>query len=121
MNLLLVGGGAMVGGASARYGISNLVKKYILITFPVATLVINLLGCFLMGGLLLAQGWGGDSIWLLLGGVGALGGFTTFSTFMNEAAMLINARSWGGRLLAYLVISYVGGGWSLLWLGGLQI
>ncbi|KRM93217.1 hypothetical protein FC56_GL000882 [Lentilactobacillus senioris DSM 24302 = JCM 17472] len=114
MNLLLVGGGAMVG-ASARYGISNLVKKYILITFPVATLVINLLGCFLMG-LLLAQGWG-DSIWLLLG-VGALGGFTTFSTFMNEAAMLINARSWG-RLLAYLVISYVGG-WSLLWLG-LQI
>ncbi|WP_252893621.1 CrcB family protein [Lentilactobacillus senioris] len=38
-----------------------------------------------------------------------MGGFTTFSTFMNEAAMLINARSWGGRLLAYLVISYVGG------------
>ncbi|WP_054670514.1 hypothetical protein [Lentilactobacillus senioris] len=59
MNLLLVGGGAMVGGASARYGISNLVKKYILITFPVATLVINLLGCFLMGGVITSARLGG--------------------------------------------------------------
>ena len=111
MNELLVGCGAMLG-AGARYGVSNLVKKYVLVTFPIATLAINLLGCFLMG-ILLAQGWG-TTAWLLLG-VGVLGGFTTFSTFMNEAAMLINTRRWW-RLAVYLLVSYVGG-WGLLWLG----
>ncbi len=111
MNLLLVGSGAMIG-ATLRFGISNLFKRFVLVTFPLATLTINLIGCFLMG-LLLAQ-LVNDTHWLLLG-VGVLGGFTTFSTFMNEAAMLLKSRR-VLSLITYVLVSYLGG-LVLVWLG----
>lgn len=107
----LVGIGAAIG-ATGRFFVSTTVKRYILIAFPIATLIINLLGCFLMGVIL------GNNIlgngWTFLG-IGVLGGFTTFSTWMNEIAELIDVKNWRNAIL-YLILSFFGG-WTLVWLG----
>ena len=83
MNFLIVFLGAGVGGA-IRHGI-NLATARLLpgVTFPVATLFINVLGSFLKGIIaesFVLRGSGGHPLRLLLT-TGVLGGFTTFSTF----------------------------------------
>ncbi len=65
--------------------------------FPWATLAVNTIGSLAMGllaGLLLRMGGDTDS-WRLLVGVGLLGGFTTFSAFSLEMAMLIQRGQLG--------------------------
>ena len=97
MNLLLVfvGGGA---GALLRYGVGKAVGG------AAATLLVNVVGCFLMG--LLAAwlvGREGSESWRLLLGVGLLGGFTTFSAFALDAVTLW--RDQPGVALGYLAAS----------------
>ena len=74
--------------------------------FPWATLAVNAIGSLLMGllaGWLARHGQGGDQLRLLLG-VGLLGGFTTFSAFSLEMAMLIQRGQLTFALL-YLILS----------------
>lgn len=78
--LVFLGGGT---GALLRYGIGKAVSG------AAGTLLVNVLGCFLIG---LLAGWllgreQGES-WRLLLGVGLLGGFTTFSAFALDFATL---------------------------------
>lgn len=47
-HLTIVMGGAALGGA-ARYLISTLAMHKLGITFPYGTLIVNLLGCFIIG------------------------------------------------------------------------
>ncbi len=84
LNLLVVGlGGAL--GAIARYVISGWVTRVSGASFPLGTLAVNVVGCFLLGALLVCieRGNLGEQSRLLLG-VGVLGAFTTFSTFGHE-------------------------------------
>lgn len=87
MNLLAVilMGGA---GAAARYGISLLLLGES--SFPVSTLLINGVGCFLLSAVLyLPLVYPQLPRWLLNGlGPGFLGAFTTFSAFSAENASL---------------------------------
>ena len=78
--------------------------------FPVATLTINVLGSVAMG---LLAGWlarhsdGGEQ-WRLLLGVGVLGGFTTFSAFSLEIALMIE-RGAMTQAAIYIALSLLGG------------
>jgi CrcB protein len=81
--LVALGGGL---GAWLRFAVGRLVGFS---TFPWATLLVNVSGSFAMG---LLAGWlarhGSGESWRLLIGVGLLGGFTTFSAFSLELALM---------------------------------
>ncbi|MDB5445896.1 MAG: crcB [Phenylobacterium sp.] len=94
MNYLLVafGGGL---GAVARYGLGRLMTRAFGVAWPYGTFAANVLGGLCMGLLIsyLAHRGGADQEkWRLLLGVGVLGGFTTFSAFSLEIALMIERR-----------------------------
>ncbi|MEH7098138.1 fluoride efflux transporter CrcB [Neobacillus vireti] len=101
LNIILVAVGGFFG-AMSRFGLSNLIKGRHPTTFPLATLIINLLGSFLLGFLF---GANVGRSWSLLVGTGFMGAFTTFSTFKLENVQLFVQRKW--KVLGlYLAISY---------------
>ena len=107
-NIAVVGAGSFIGGA-ARYLVS-LAMKGISKGFPWATLVVNILGCFLIGLLwgYFSRGTGEGDSWVLFLTVGVCGGFTTFSTFSKEALMMLQAGNiWG--FAAYIAASVIAG------------
>lgn len=82
-------GGAL--GAAARYGIDRFIEHRVFTIFPWSTFVINMTGCFAAGFVIAALV---DRhhlpLWLRSGLViGVLGGYTTFSTFAQEALDLV--------------------------------
>lgn len=82
-SLMIVGCGSFVGGA-LRYLLTRTVQNWIDGWMPAGTLAVNVLGCLLIGLFCgLSQEWMPQSLKLFLT-VGFCGGFTTFSTFMNE-------------------------------------
>jgi CrcB protein len=95
--LVLVGAGGALG-AMARYLLGVEALKRFGPGFPYGTAAANLLGGFLMGvlaaSLALRGGEGQERLRLLLG-VGVLGGFTTFSAFSLETALMIERRAFG--------------------------
>jgi CrcB protein len=114
--LLVAGGGAI--GAVSRFLLSGVVIQLVpMVRFPVATCVVNLLGCFLIGLLL---GMSDRAIAVshetrLFLATGLLGGFTTFSTFGAESLQLIQRHDWI-ELVGYLVASVLVGVF-LVWTG----
>lgn len=77
---------------------------------PWNTLIVNLLGCLLMGFLM----WCAIEVWpnhhwlRPLLGAGVLGGFTTFSAFAGESVLLADGGAWLGAV-AYIAITLIGG------------
>jgi CrcB protein len=107
--LLIALGGAL--GTLARYGTHVLAKGAgERLAFPVATLAVNLLGCFLIGFLqgALVERWPVREEYRLMLIVGFLGGFTTFSTFGWDTAALLRDGE-VGRAVVYLAASNVVG------------
>ena len=114
-DILLVGVGSFLGG-SLRMIISKYVQLAIVGSFPLGTMVVNVLGCFLIGifsSLPTGNGGVSPTVRLLLT-TGFCGGFTTFSTFMNEHATLLKGGD--GLMLSslYLIASLVLGFIALL-------
>jgi len=104
--LLVMAGGAV--GAGLRYEVGHLALRGLGPAFPWGTLIVNLVGGFLMGvlaGMLARHGANGEPARLLLG-VGVLGGFTTFSAFSLDAWNLIE-RGQIGLALGYALVSVV--------------
>lgn len=100
---VFLGGGI---GALARYGISLLFARSSFVTvftFPLSTLLINIVGSFALGflyALTLFNGKLSPKIQLALT-VGFCGAFTTFSTFALEIFNLIRD---GALALAFLYV-----------------
>lgn len=87
--LVFLGGGA---GSVCRYLASLLIGRNIASAFPWPTLSVNLLGCLLIGLLYtLSERCSLAQEYRLLLTVGLCGGFTTFSTFSNEALHLLRS------------------------------
>ena len=106
-------------GTFARYFLSGYVYQAFGVRFPVGTLIVNLLGCFIIGVLASfteKKFLMSPELRLFLM-VGFLGAFTTFSTFILETDNLIkNAQI--GISLANIILS-VGGGLLLFRFGSL--
>jgi len=88
--LLVIGSGSFLGGI-ARYLASKMVQNSFASAFPFGTMVVNLLGCLLIG-LIFGMSEKTNLIneeWRLFLTVGFCGGFTTFSTFANENVVLL--------------------------------
>jgi CrcB protein len=117
IDVALVGAGGFFG-AVLRFGLGGLVHRRLpLGTFPYGTMVVNLVGCFLIG---LAAGFAevGRSLGPEFGTfalIGLLGGFTTFSTFGYETMALL--RDGEIRRAALNVAANVVLGLGLVWVG----
>ena len=98
-DVLLVGIGGFVG-AIARYVVAIVVTDRTTGTFPVATLLINVTGSFLLG--LLAGSIEARALAPLLRplvAIGFLGAYTTFSTFSYETLRLFELSGTAWALL----------------------
>lgn len=89
--LLLVGLGGFLGSIS-RFVMAGACNRFSpALGFPVGTLTVNILGCFLIGllyGLAETRSLLSPDIRIFLF-IGVLGGFTTFSTFGFESLALL--------------------------------
>jgi CrcB protein len=97
-------------GANARYLVSVLVAERFGASFPYGTLIINVTGSLALGFFLtlIGQRVALNPLWRLFVATGFLGGYTTFSTYTYEAALLLRVGAFGPALL-YLFGSVVAG------------
>lgn len=93
-----LGGGL---GSAARYLAMVAMGAAVGTGFPWGTLFVNIAGSAVMGVLaeLGALAWQPNADLRLFLTVGILGGFTTFSTFSLDVAVLVERHSWGGAAL----------------------
>ena len=102
----LVGAGGFAG-AICRYGVTAASKLLWETSFPIGTLVANIIGCFLIGMLMGSGHEEANRNLRLLFGVGFLGALTTFSTFGAETVSHANEQSYGiaaGNILMNVIL-----------------
>lgn len=101
--LIFIGGGV---GSIMRYLVSFFSQKFINIGgFPFGTLIVNVIGCFLIG-LLTGQMTKLDDGLRLLLVTGFCGGFTTFSAFSSESIHLYQNENYF-LMIVYIVTSVI--------------
>lgn len=100
--MLVAFGGAV--GSVMRYLVGLGATRLFGPMLPVGTLTVNVVGSFAMGVLVevLARRFGGSSELRLLLATGLLGGFTTFSSFMLDVAVLAER---GDLALAFVYLA----------------
>jgi CrcB protein len=111
--LIAVGGAA---GSLLRYLVGGSIQRFSTTGFPVGTLFVNIVGCFLIGvfvRFLLHTQTSPEMRALLV--VGFCGGFTTFSTFSIETVGLIEGGEYAraatyiaGSVLLCLMATFAG-------------
>ena len=104
---------AAIVGANLRYLISRLAARELGLVFPYGTLIINIVGSFIVGFFVI---WTAERVlvdprWRLLVVVGFCGSFTTFSSYAFETLAYFEQGQWG--LMLTNVLSN-----NLLCLGG---
>ena len=109
MLYLIVFLGAGIGGAM-RHGVNVAATRLFGFGFPYGTLIVNVVGSFVMGlfaGYFAYRAGVPQHVRLFLT-TGILGGFTTFSTFSLDAAVLVERHSFGAAA-GYMVGSVAAG------------
>lgn len=119
-NVLIIGMGGFIGTIS-RYLSTVYVHKWVAISFPLGTFLVNVLGCFLIG---LFYGISEKSEfmtneWRLFLTIGFCGGFTTFSTFANDNLMMVKDQQF--LYIALYTVGSVALGLLMVYLGQLLI
>jgi len=113
--LMIAAGGAV--GATLRYSISGWGQKLVSGSFPIGTLLVNVIGCLLIGFAcalfagphLIREEYRAGLL------IGLLGAFTTFSTFGWETFALANAYQM--RLAILNIVLSNGVGLFAVWFG----
>jgi len=116
MLYLIVFIGAGIGGA-LRHGVNVIAARLFGYGFPYGTLIVNIAGSFVMGmlaGYFVFRPGVPQHMRLFLT-TGILGGFTTFSSFSLDTALLIERHSFG--LAAGYIVGSVAAGLSALFFG----
>ncbi|GAB7388666.1 fluoride efflux transporter CrcB [Bacillaceae bacterium] len=104
-------------GALLRYYTGLAAASVWPMEFPLATLLVNVVGCFVLGWFSRrVTGRNAVPEWFRAGiTIGLLGSFTTFSAFSWETVALMQ-RGWYAGALSYVFLSLAGGLGSA-WLG----
>lgn len=107
-------------GTLVRYGLQLFFDPRMNSSFPYATLLINLTGCFFLGllGQLMLNRAAVPLEWRVAITVGFFGGYTTFSTFGWETAKLMEKGEWI-RAITYVIASVIAG--LLLSVAGIRV
>ncbi|MDA0338966.1 MAG: fluoride efflux transporter CrcB [Proteobacteria bacterium] len=104
--IAVAAGGAI--GAMSRFAVGGLALRIMGPGYPWGTLAVNVAGGFLIGVLvtLIGQKFSTPHIWQAGLVTGLLGGFTTFSAFSLEAALMIERHDWSGAI-TYALVSVI--------------
>ena len=99
MLLAVAAGGAL--GAVGRYLVISAVGQVFGTGFPLGTIVVNVVGSFLLGALTeaMALAWSPSPELRAMIVIGVLGAFTTFSTFSLDVALLYERGALGQAAL----------------------
>lgn len=117
--ILIALGGAI--GSVARFALSGVAASQLGSTFPWGSLIVNVIGSFVIG--FFSAFTGPEGRWTVGEGgrmffmTGVLGGFTTFSSFSLQTLELARGGEWlraGGNVIGSVVICLVA-----VWLGHL--
>ncbi|MGW1124208.1 MULTISPECIES: fluoride efflux transporter CrcB [unclassified Streptomyces] len=106
-------------GACARYG-AGLLWPTAAGGFPWTTLVVNVVGCAVIGVFMvvISEVWAAHRLVRPFFGTGVLGGFTTFSTYAVDIEQLVS-KDRAGTGLVYLgvtLLAALAAVWSAVWL-----
>lgn len=117
MGKLLFIGLAGLAGTLSRYWLSGAVARRYGETFPMGTLAVNLVGCFLAGLLfyLLQERFLVNQTARTVVLIGFLGGFTTFSSYGLQTFTLLQDGEFGFAFINVVVSNVVG--LVLVWAG----
>ncbi len=103
--LVFLGGGI---GAAMRHGVNVASADWFGTGFPWGTMIVNVVGSFIIGALAAYFAFRGDAMWTqplrLFLATGILGGFTTFSAFSLDFALMFE-RGEIGQGVAYVLAS----------------
>lgn len=101
--IVFLGGGI---GAALRHGVNLGAARLLGTAFPFGTLTVNVVGSIVMGALAAYFAFKGDATqhWRLFFTTGVLGGFTTFSAFSLDVAVLYERGELGLATL-YVALS----------------
>jgi fluoride exporter len=117
MQRLILIGLAGFAGTVLRYGLSGWTARRFGETFPLGTLVVNMIGCFLAGLLfyLMFDRYLVNQTIRTVIIIGLLGGFTTFSSFGLQTFTLLRDGEMGLALLNIAASNL--GGLLMVWFG----
>src|SRR5688572_16170138 len=114
--LAIAVGGAL--GSMARHALNQVVHtRWLATRFPVGTVSVNLIGCFIIGllaGLIASDRIALRAHWREFVFVGLLGGFTTFSAFGMDTLAL--SRTAPAQAFLNVAVQVVGG-LAAVWVG----
>ena len=111
-NFIFVGIGGAIGAIS-RYGINELFDRYLISSSTISILLINILGCFLIGFVLGSSIPTKDASYYFFI-IGFLGSFTTMSAVTHQKILIVNTNLIYGvsyimlTVLATIVATYLG-------------
>lgn len=113
---LVVGAGGFLG-AIARYAIGVWIETFWRRDFPLATFLVNVTGCFILGLFLTlaTERMSITPLMRLLVATGFVGAYTTFSTFEYETQRLTTTGAFGWALVN--VLTSVVAGYAAVQLG----